>query len=292
MSIRSTDNPLVSVMIPVYNGESTLENAIRSLIAQTYSNWKCIIVNDGSADRTKEILDSISDDRFIIYHFKKNKGRPYARQKALELSKGKYLAFLDADDIYHPRKLELQIQFLEDHTDIDLISCGMGSYDSNYILKRVRGLGNEETRNFKYKGFFDAPHAPSMIRLKQAQMIQYDLSMTFAQDSNFFIRYLNGRKYSCLDKVLYYYSEFRSVSKEKILKTYKFGIRNNWNHFSITSFASIKSLTLMVAKYLFVSAFIPVLGTDYFIKKRGQLPTEDEVREFELLLQKLTSRDY
>ena len=82
---------LVSVQVPVYNGMPYLKRAIDSLLRQKYTNWECIIVNDGSFDGTKEYLDTLSDMRFRILHLEVNRGRPYARQIALENSKGEYV---------------------------------------------------------------------------------------------------------------------------------------------------------------------------------------------------------
>ena len=84
--------PLVTIMMPVFNGLKLIHASIASLLAQTYSNWECIIVDDGSTDGTSEYLDSLQDIRFRVVHFKENLGRPFARQKALELANGKYLA--------------------------------------------------------------------------------------------------------------------------------------------------------------------------------------------------------
>jgi glycosyltransferase involved in cell wall biosynthesis len=132
------NSPQVAIMMPVYNGEKTLPLAIASLLHQTYLYWKCYIVNDGSTDGTKGYLDSLNDVRFVIIHFENNKGRPYARQAALDIAEGKYLAFLDADDFYHPQKLEKQIEAFDKNRDIDLVSCGMASFDHRLILRTVR----------------------------------------------------------------------------------------------------------------------------------------------------------
>lgn len=132
------NNPQVAIMMPVYNGEKTLPLAVASLIHQTYSHWKCYIVNDGSTDGTKAYLDSLRDDRFVIIHFEKNKGRPYARQAALDLAEGKYLDFLDADDFYHSEKLEKQVKEFKDNNELALVSCILASFDSNDTLKSTK----------------------------------------------------------------------------------------------------------------------------------------------------------
>ena len=77
--MKNNEYPLVCLVMPVYNGEKTIKYALASILRQTYDNWICIIVNDGSTDGTRQILDSISDSRFRIYHMEKNVGRGMAK---------------------------------------------------------------------------------------------------------------------------------------------------------------------------------------------------------------------
>ena len=98
---------LISVLMPVYNGLPLIKASIESLKRQTLANWECIIVDDGSTDGTSEFLDSIDDERFVVYHFEKNRGRPQARQKSLELATGNYISMLDSEDLYASNALEV-----------------------------------------------------------------------------------------------------------------------------------------------------------------------------------------
>lgn len=104
---------MVSVIMPVYNGMPYIRYSIQSLLMQTYSDWECIIINDGSTDNTRDFLEGLTDTRFVIYHFGRNRGRSNARQKGLDLARGKYIAMLDADDIYHFEKLSRQVEIME-----------------------------------------------------------------------------------------------------------------------------------------------------------------------------------
>ena len=115
----------VSVVIPVYNGMPKIKLAISSLQSQTYLNWEAIIVDDGSNDGTAEYLDSLTDSRFIVHHFGRNYGRPYARQKALDIATGDYLAMLDADDFYELDMLEK----LYARAKVDDLDIVIGKYD-------------------------------------------------------------------------------------------------------------------------------------------------------------------
>ena len=134
--------PLVSVLMPVYNGIPTILNSIKSLIWQTYENWECIIVDDGSTDGTAVFLDGLSDQRFKIIHLLENKGRGFARQVCLEHASGVYIAYLDADDWCDPEKLNRQVAYLENNKDVVLVSTGILSYGAECQTLRVRGKGN------------------------------------------------------------------------------------------------------------------------------------------------------
>lgn len=109
------ENDLVSIIMPSYNTASYIEETVRSVLNQTYTNWELIIVDDCSTDNTDEILDKISDDRIRIYKNKKNAGAAVSRNRALREAKGRWIAFLDSDDLWFPDKLEKQLQFMKVH---------------------------------------------------------------------------------------------------------------------------------------------------------------------------------
>lgn len=110
--------PLVSVIIPAYNATKYIGAAIDSVLAQTYENYEIIVVDDGSTDGTKEKLHAYRDR--IVYHYQKNRGEAGARNSGIRLAKGPLLAFLDADDLWMPQKLEIQVEALQRYPDAAL----------------------------------------------------------------------------------------------------------------------------------------------------------------------------
>lgn len=108
------ESSLVSVIVPVYNGELFLDRCINSVKSQTYENWEMLLVNDGSLDNSKKIIEKYtSDPRIKYFENKKNLGIAATRNRAIEYSKGSYLALLDQDDEWLPQKLEKQISLFE-----------------------------------------------------------------------------------------------------------------------------------------------------------------------------------
>ncbi len=107
-------NELVSIIMPSYNTAKFISETIYSVLTQTYTNWELIIVDDCSTDNTDEVVKSfLSDDRIKYIKNEKNSGAAFSRNRALCEAKGKWIAFLDSDDLWLPEKLEKQIAFME-----------------------------------------------------------------------------------------------------------------------------------------------------------------------------------
>lgn len=278
------NNPQIAIMMPVYNGEKTLPLAIKSIQAQTYQNWKCYIVNDGSSDRTKQILDALEDERFVVIHFNENKGRPYARQAALDAAEGKYIAFLDADDFFHPEKLEKQVKILEENTEIDLVSCGNLCYGNNYDPISYRGLGDNIIEAYIETNNLNLALRTSLLRLDLCKKIKFNLALMHAQDTDFLKKYLPNRKYLIQDEILYYYSEFESVDKFKILKTNFYGIILHASSFKKAPIRVTKSIIKNLGKISIKLMIYPFVDADFYLKKRGDNITKKQQNDFKEVL--------
>ncbi|MEH6710871.1 MAG: glycosyltransferase family A protein [Paraglaciecola polaris] len=117
--------PSVAILLPVFNGESFIEESLDSLINQTYKNVSIVIVDDCSSDNTVEIIQHYINlnYRIELHQNASNLGIIESRNLLLELSSAKYLAFMDADDVCLPNRIEAQVEFLEQHSGIDALSC-------------------------------------------------------------------------------------------------------------------------------------------------------------------------
>lgn len=124
------DEPIVSVIMPAYNAEAFIEDAIASVQAQTMAQWELLVVDDGSTDKTREILRRLAetDGRIHPVAGKGRQGAAASRNQAMDLAKGQYLAFLDADDLWRPEKLERQLALAES-TGADLVCCSYAMID-------------------------------------------------------------------------------------------------------------------------------------------------------------------
>ena len=134
----SVTPPLVSISMPAYNSEQYIAEAIESVLAQTYANFELIIVDDGSTDKTRNVIERYSDPRIIKIYSDANRGLIATRNQIASMAKGKYLALLDADDRAFPERLGLQVDFLETN-DVDI--CGADHWtlsQSSGVIKRSK----------------------------------------------------------------------------------------------------------------------------------------------------------
>lgn len=264
----------VSIMMPVYNGLPLIKASIESILRQTYSNWECIIVDDGSTDGTSEYLDMLPqlDSRFIIHHFEKNMGRPYARQKTLELSTGEYVTMLDADDLMSPDRIEVQVQYLENNPDCVLVSSAMLSYGSQTDLLCVRGPKQVEI--LTYDGKKRPNHASSMMKGDRARMYRYNPLQKFGEDQEFLRRYLKEQKFILLPDILYYYSEFDSVTKKKIKQTYIFSMKRSFMDGKFHMFIEC------LFKLIYSNIVFPFIPVEKILLRRGYQPNEVQVDSY------------
>ncbi len=137
-------NPIVSVVMPAYNGEKFIKEAVDSIVNQTISNWELIIVDDCSTDNTYAILQTYKDDRIKIQQNSVNRGISYTTNRAIDLSHGKYIALLDDDDIAPKDRLAVQVTYLEEHADIDVLGGRAIDIDENgnYLKQEKEPLHN------------------------------------------------------------------------------------------------------------------------------------------------------
>ena len=128
---------LVSVVMPVYNLENYIASSIRSILRQTYSNIELIIVDDCSTDNSYEIAQTFKDERIRLFRNSENRGVVYSRNFAISKAKGEYIALNDGDDISHPRRIEYQVSYMEQHPDIGVLGTFAFIIDSKEKFEMI-----------------------------------------------------------------------------------------------------------------------------------------------------------
>lgn len=182
--------PKVSVIMSVYNGEKYVKHAVESILAQTFKDFEFIIINDGSNDKTPEILATFDDPRIKIIHQTNNIGLTKSLNKGIQMAQGKYIARMDADDIALPERLERQVKFMDANPDVGIVGTAYYEIDANgrIVGKKVFPLHDKELRKvlIRYNPFF---HASVMIRRTVFEQVGlYDESFLRAQDYELWFR--------------------------------------------------------------------------------------------------------
>jgi glycosyltransferase involved in cell wall biosynthesis len=161
----SHSSPLVSVLMPVYNGEKYLREAIDSILNQTFTDFEFLIINDGSTDDTENIILSYSDARIRYIKNEENLKLIATLNKGLDLAQGKYIARMDADDISICNRLEVQFNFMESNPEIGLLGTNILDFQNDIDNRRKISYKTKHDE-IKFKLFFDThfPHPSAFIR--------------------------------------------------------------------------------------------------------------------------------
>lgn len=220
--IHAQMKPLVSVLMPCYNATATLGLALASVCAQTYSNWECILVDDGSVDAPDEIVRQFGDSRIRYVRLDTNRGRSYARNLSTSMAKGDFLTMVDADDWIYPDKLETQVQILMADPSLAVVSTALGIVDSGYSLVGVRCQGEATASHVFYGSLtkLQAPplaFAPSMFRARDVQGLTFNTAYGLGEDVDYLLRLMLGRRYAITNDIKYIYTEWNSASLHKVL---------------------------------------------------------------------------
>ena len=211
--MRDCSDILVSVVMPVFNGEAFLREAIDSILAQSYRNFEFIIVNDGSTDSSAVIVKSYKDERIIYLENESNQGNAFSRNRGHSMAKGKYIIIQDCDDISLPHRIERQVAFMESHPDIGIA----GSFI------RVIELGREYVRTYPVNPafikawlFFRNPIAQPSVIIRRSILTGHKLThLKYFEDFNLWYQASKVTDITNIPEVLVYYRFFETEQKQK-----------------------------------------------------------------------------
>lgn len=215
----------ISIGIPFYNAESYLEDAICSVLAQTYSYWELILVDDGSTDRSLEIAKQYvaTDERIRVISDGKNKRLAARLNQIIIESKYEYIARMDADDLMSNDRLKLQLQVLEKNKKIDFVTTGCLTIGKDNELTGVRrGRNYQMSAATILEGVTNLLHASLLARKSWYLRNQYNEKRVIAQDFELWLQAAksNDLKYIVIEEPLYWYRVTENVTIEKLNKGY------------------------------------------------------------------------
>lgn len=178
--------PKISVLMPVYNAEDYLAEAIDSVLTQTFTDWELLIGDDGSTDNTESIVMSYSDSRIKYYKNTENRGHTYTKYTLLDKSSGKYIAFLDADDFALPERFKIQSDFFDQNPEYGLCGTWGTMIDpKGHKIKKMTFINNHEY--IRCSLLFNTSFLQSSIMVKRDLMKEwyYDEEILLVEDFNF-----------------------------------------------------------------------------------------------------------
>ncbi len=201
--------PDISVIMSVYNGETYLEEAIESVINQTFRNWELIVINDCSTDQTAEILSRFAekDERVKVHPNEVNLRLPTSLNKAISLSEGKYIARMDADDICLPDRFEKQFKFMEENPDIALSSCRFLTVKNGvYASGGAGGRCDSDALRAMFLVMNPILHPGVIAKAEVMKKFNYDPTHTCTEDLELWTRMaMDGQKMQILPECLLIY---------------------------------------------------------------------------------------
>jgi glycosyltransferase involved in cell wall biosynthesis len=206
VAVDEMKTPLVSITSAFYNTGPALLDMVRSIFAQTFSDWELILLDDGSTDNTLDIARSINDPRVRVYSNGKNIGRSASLNKITALARGRYIARMDSDDMCATTRLEKQVKLIESQSDIDVVGCGIC-----YIDTSNRPLGHQYARTEhaeickRPNRTFGLCHGAVLAKKSWYEKNHYDESISLAIDFNIWLRTYQQSKFSNVPDPLYFY---------------------------------------------------------------------------------------
>lgn len=212
--------PIVTVALPVYNGGAYLDDAIRSILNQTYQNWELLIIDDGSTDGSLATINKYNDPRITVIHDGENMGLSARLNQSILLATGELYARMDADDVMVVTRLEEQVNFLLDHSTCDVVGSSAYVIDGQDHITGIRGGGKFENSGFEnviHRGGF--MHPTVMGRTSWFRAHQYNTQVQRCEDIELWLRTADISKFCNIDKPLLFYREVgdQSVKVEKTI---------------------------------------------------------------------------
>ncbi|NJL78661.1 MAG: glycosyltransferase [Richelia sp. RM2_1_2] len=192
----------ISVIVPVFNGERTIEETIKSILNQTFSNIEIIIINDGSTDTTLEILENIYDSRIKIFSYP-NAGLSVSRNRGISQAKGEYISFIDADDLWTADKLELQWQVLQSNSQAAVAYSWTDYIDeSGKFIKSGRRIkvNGDAFRKLLITNFLENGSNPLIRQQALEKVGGFDESLAAAEDKDMWLRLAANYEFVCVEK--------------------------------------------------------------------------------------------
>lgn len=282
--------PILTLGLPVYNAAPFLEDSLRSIFAQSLADWELIAIEDGSTDDSAAILKRLKDPRVRVLADGEHRGLGARLNQIVALAAGEYIARMDADDLMHPERLARQLGFLEENSGVDVVGCGLISFDAReraVSVRRLPALHPQITAD-PLRGFTLA-HATALGRSQWWKKHAYHEDNRGCEDWELWLESYPQSRFANLAELLYFYREsqaysFRGYARDKLELATRL-----WRNRARLGLAAVGAAAAQCAR-IPVYAAAHVLGAEgALIRRRGQPPTDSERELFRRVLQQIRS---
>jgi glycosyltransferase involved in cell wall biosynthesis len=270
-------NPKVTILMPVFNGEKYIKEAMQSILDQTFEDFEFLIINDGSTDQSLRIIKEFNDQRIRVLENENNIGLIATLNKGIENCRGEYIARMDCDDISMPKRLEIQVEYMDKHPDIGIA----GSF-AKIKSKGLEYIGRYfcESEEIRANLLFNTAFAhPSVIIRKEVLLknnLKFDEKFKHAEDYDLWERASDLVKFSNIPEVLLIYRKHKD---------------NVCNVYSDIQSDNARKIRLRLLKKMGIVPTDDELMIHESIKKSSNLDFDDFIKRKEVWLQKLIDRN-
>ncbi len=205
----------VTVGIPFHNAAGTLLAAIRSVLAQTFTDWELLLIDDGSTDGSGDLARSVQDPRVSLVSLPENRGLVWALNEFARTARGEYLARMDADDLMHPRRLERQVAYLDEHPDVSLVSSAAYIIDAADRPIGMRALTAPDTRPAALLKRNLIIHPSVLGRTAWFRSNPYDTAYHRAEDHELWCRTCQTTRFGHIGEPLLFVRDYPTANVKK-----------------------------------------------------------------------------
>lgn len=224
------DLPLVSIIIPVYNGEKYIGECIQSVVDQSYPNKEIIVVDDGSSDHSRQVVENFGDQ--VCYHYQRNAGSAVARNCGIERARGRYIAFNDGDDLWSPNRLHQQVRFLEEHPEYGVATGRFQHVGQHFKLESAVPVDStsepvidEAMSGWVYHTLFECSWyhiIAALVRVEVLEKVRFNPDFRRGQDYDFWLQLAHHTRIAQLESnYAYYRKNEESISHKPHLRNYR-----------------------------------------------------------------------
>ena len=285
--------PAVSVIMSIRDGAATIEACIRSLIRQTFPDWELVLIDDGSRDDGAARAAKFADPRIRIIRHPESRGLACRLNEAVDLSRGKFIARMDADDICYPERLSAQTNLLLSNSKLDLVA-------SKALVFRGQGdplglyptpITHEEITAHPLSGFY-FPHPTWCGKADWFRNYRYDERMTRAQDQELLLRAMATSYFSAVDEILLGYRQEGLKLSNSMKGRFLFS-RAVWHDARRSrQYAQATKRTLLHILKLSAEVATITVGAEEFLIKKRYLPlSADEIARWRSVWSEMTDAD-